>query len=93
MWSSLSSSARKIAAAFPEQLGWRAGQVVCVAGRLAYTQYGLLKRFVMRRIAVKAGGPADTSRDHEMTDWDQVRGLAAELVGVMERPARRAAAG
>jgi menaquinone-dependent protoporphyrinogen oxidase len=86
-------SARKIAAALPEQLGWRPGQVVCVAGRLAYTQYGLFKRFVMRRIAVKAGGPADTSRDHEMTDWDQVRGLAAELVGVMERPARRAAAG
>ena len=82
-----------MAAAFPEHLGWKAGQVVCVAGRLAYTQYGLLKRFVMRRIAVKAGGPADTSRDHEMTDWDQVRDLAAELVRVMERPTRQAAAG
>ena len=67
--------------------------MVCVAGRLAYTQYGLLKRFVMRRIALKAGGPVDTSRDHEMTDWDQVRDVAAELAGVVERPARRAAAG
>ena len=85
-------SARSVAAAFPEHLGWRAGRVVCVAGRLAYTQYGLLKRFVMRRIAVKAGGSADTSRDHEMTDWDQVRGVADDLVGVMERPARQAAA-
>jgi len=34
----------------------------------------------------------DTSRDHEMTDWDQVRGVADDLVGVMERPARQAAA-
>jgi menaquinone-dependent protoporphyrinogen oxidase len=85
-------SARRIAAAFPEQLGWKAGRVVCVAGRLAYTRYGLLKRFVMRRIAMKAGGPADTSRDHEMTDWDQVRDLAADLVRVVERPARQTAA-
>ena len=84
-------SARRIASAFPEQLGWKAGRVVCVAGRLAYTQYGLLKRFVMRRIAVKAGGPADTSRDHEMTDWDQVRDVAAEFVRALER-ARQAAA-
>jgi len=52
-----------------------------------------LKRFVMRRIAVKAGGPADTSRDHEMTDWDQVRAAADDLVRRMERPARHAAAG
>lgn len=85
--------ARSIAATFPEHLGWKVERVVCVAGRLAYTQYGLLKRFVMRRIAVKAGGPADTSRDHELTDWDQVRDVAAELVRAMERPARQAVAG
>ena len=85
-------AARSIASAFPEHLGWKAGRVVCVAGRLAYTQYGLLKRFVMRRIALKAGGSGDTSRDHEMTDWDQVRDVAAELVRVMERPPLRAAA-
>ena len=87
------ASARRIAAAFPEHLGWKPAQVVCVAGRLAYTRYGLLKRFVMRRIAVKAGGPADTSRDHEMTDWDQVRAAADDLVRRLEQPARRAAAG
>ena len=87
------ASARRIAAAFPEHLGWTPAQVVCVAGRLAYTQYGLLKRFVMRRIAVKAGGPADTSRDHEMTDWDQVRAAADDVVRRMERPVRHAAAG
>jgi menaquinone-dependent protoporphyrinogen oxidase len=63
-----------------------------VAGRLAYTQYGLLKRFVMRRIALKAGGPTDTSRDHEMTDWEQVRAVAADVVCNLESPARQSVA-
>jgi menaquinone-dependent protoporphyrinogen oxidase len=85
-------AARAIATTFPAQLGWRAGRVVCVAGRLAYTRYGLLKRFVMRRIAAKAGGPTDTSRDHEMTDWNQLRTVASEMVGVLEPGTGRAAA-
>ncbi len=33
--------ARATADRFPRQLGWNAGRVVCVAGRLAYTQYRL----------------------------------------------------
>jgi menaquinone-dependent protoporphyrinogen oxidase len=72
-------AARATADRLPAQLGWKATRVVCVAGRLAYTQYGLLKRFVMRRIAAKSGGPTDTSRDHEMTDWSQVLAVAADL--------------
>jgi menaquinone-dependent protoporphyrinogen oxidase len=72
-------AARATADRFPAQLGWNAERIVCVAGRLAYTQYGLLKRFVMRRIAAKSGGPTDTSRDHEMTDWGQVRAVAGDL--------------
>jgi menaquinone-dependent protoporphyrinogen oxidase len=85
-------AARAIATAFPAHLGWRAGRVVCVGGRLAYTQYGLLKRFVMRRIAAKEGGPTDTSRDHELTDWEQLRTVSSELVGMLQPAARRAAA-
>jgi menaquinone-dependent protoporphyrinogen oxidase len=84
--------ARAVAATFPAHLGWRAGRVVCVAGRLAYTQYGLIKRFLMRRIAAKAGGPTDTSCDHEMTDWNQLRTVASELVAVLPAAAREAAA-
>jgi menaquinone-dependent protoporphyrinogen oxidase len=85
-------AARAIATTFPVHLGWRAGRVVCVAGRLAYTQYGLLKRYVMRRIARKAGGPTDTSRDHEMTDWNQVRTVASELVDAVQRQVSKAPA-
>jgi Flavodoxin domain len=61
-------------------LGWHSGQVVCFAGRLAYTQYGFVKRFIMRQIARREGGPIDVTRDHELTRWDEVARFA-DVVG------------
>jgi menaquinone-dependent protoporphyrinogen oxidase len=80
-------AARRIAQAFPAELGWRPVRTVCLAGRLAYTQYGWLTRFVMRRIAAKAGGPTDTRRDHELTNWAEVRELAKAIADQIERAA------
>jgi len=65
---------------FAKETGWRPARVFPVAGALAYTRYNLLLRFVMKRIARKAGGPTDTSRDHELTDWASVDRFARELV-------------
>lgn len=42
------------------------------AGTIHYTKYGFLKRWMMKKISASAGGPTDTSRDHEMTDWNKV---------------------
>jgi menaquinone-dependent protoporphyrinogen oxidase len=78
-------AARKIAQAFSGELGWRPVRTVCIAGRLAYTQYGWLTRFVMRRIAAKAGGATDTRRDHELTNWAEVRELAKAVATLIER--------
>lgn len=72
-------AARAIAARFATDTAWEPSRIACVAGRLAYTQYNWLLRRLMRRIAVKEGGSADTSRDHEYTDWTQVEQLADEL--------------
>jgi menaquinone-dependent protoporphyrinogen oxidase len=44
-----------------------------VAGALLYTQYGFVKRMLVRSIMKKAGGDTDTSRDYEYTNWDHVR--------------------
>ena len=71
--------ARRLAQEFCTTLGWTAGRIVPLAGRLAYTKYGWLKRWMMRRIARKEGGPTDTSRDHELTDWTSVASLATEI--------------
>jgi len=57
---------------FLRETGWRPQQVASVAGAMAYTKYNPLLRWLIRRIAEKNGGPTDTSRDHEMTDWAQV---------------------
>ena len=56
--------------------GWRPTRATSIAGALAYSKYGWLKRWIMRRIAEKAGGATDTSRDYEYTDWQALRAFA-----------------
>ena len=58
---------------FQSATGWAPDVSKLVAGALSYTQYGWVTRLVMRRIARKAGGSTDTSRDHEYTDWNDLR--------------------
>jgi menaquinone-dependent protoporphyrinogen oxidase len=78
-------AARRLAARFATETGWQPSRIACVAGRLAYTRYNWFKRLLMRYIAVKEGGSADTTRDHEYTDWTQVQQLADELADGVRR--------
>jgi menaquinone-dependent protoporphyrinogen oxidase len=71
--------AERIARAFPETHGWTPAFILSVAGRLAYREYNVLVRWLIKRIARKEGGPTDTSRDHELTNWDAVDRLAREM--------------
>ena len=54
---------------FFDQTGWHPKHVKPVAGALLYTKYNFIVRFIMKRIAKKAGAATDTSRDYEYTDW------------------------
>lgn len=72
-------AAQKIAKAFPAACGWNPARIASVAGRLAYREYGLFIRWVMKRIARKEGAPTDTSRDYELTNWDEVDALARDM--------------
>ena len=65
--------ARKCADAFLHETGWFPSMVRLTAGALAYSRYGPVKRWIMKRIARKAGGGTDTSRDYEYTDWAKLR--------------------
>jgi len=63
------ADARRMIDVFIQETGWTPARALPVAGALAYSQYNWLIRFVMKRIARKAGAPTDPSRDYEFTDW------------------------
>lgn len=69
---------------FLQRSGWRPTMTKTVAGALPYTRYGWFKKWVMRRIVAKAGGDADASRDHEYTDWEDVRTFAKQFAQHLE---------
>jgi menaquinone-dependent protoporphyrinogen oxidase len=70
---------RKMIESFLTETGWRPTEVRAVAGALMYSKYGFLMRYIMRRIAQKAGADTDTSRDYEYTDWTVVEALVENL--------------
>ena len=57
-------------ATFVRESGWQPAHVLPVAGALMYRRYNFLIRFVMKRIARKAGAPTDASRNYDFTDWN-----------------------
>jgi menaquinone-dependent protoporphyrinogen oxidase len=58
---------------------WQPSIVENVAGALRYTRYNVVKRWIMKEIARRAGGGTDTSRDYEYTDWDALRAFAGRF--------------
>jgi len=55
---------------FYTSTGFRPKRVKAVAGALLYSHYGMLMKYVMKHISKRVGGPTDTSRDYEFTDWE-----------------------
>jgi len=65
--------ARRCAEEFLRATHWRPEIVETVGGAMAFTRYGPLLRWLMKQISKRNGGPTDTTRDHELTDWSQVQ--------------------
>jgi len=81
-------AARALAIGFVRSVGWEPRHVACFAGKLAYTQYGFIKRLVMQFIAWREGAPTDARRDYEFTDWKAVRQFALDVSQDVRRGAR-----
>jgi len=79
---------RKMLDIFQKQTGWKPKHVKPVAGALLYTKYNFLIRFIMKRIARKAGAATDTSRDYEYTDWAGLDRFVDGFVTELERTPR-----
>ena len=65
---------------FREQVRVPFDNIEMVAGALRYSKYPLPLKWIMRRIAEKAGEGTDISRDYEYTDWNQVEALAEKIL-------------
>ncbi|MEZ4556512.1 MAG: flavodoxin domain-containing protein [Caldilineaceae bacterium] len=71
-------------ATWAQETGWEPALVGSFAGALRYTQYGFIKRFIMRGIAKKSTGDVDTSRDYEYTDWESVAEFATNFLMLVQ---------
>ncbi|QKV18210.1 flavodoxin domain-containing protein [Oricola thermophila] len=65
---------------FSKETGWWPISIHHAAGALKYTEYDFFRRWMLKRIAGKEGGPTDTSRDHEFTDWNALDAFVKEFV-------------
>jgi len=87
----------RIMTEFFDRTRWHPATREIVAGALKYTQYNLLKRWVMRRIVGKTGSrDLDTTRDYEYTNWDGVAEFVSrfctEPASICTEPVRKAVA-
>lgn len=75
-------NARAYVENFEQETGWRPAQVGYFGGALLYRQYGLIKRLMMKKIVRDKPGnlSLDTSRDHEYTEWDDVKRFAEDFL-------------
>jgi menaquinone-dependent protoporphyrinogen oxidase len=64
---------------FIQKTGWTPQHTVSVAGAILYKQYNFLIRLIMKLIAKQKQLSTDTSRNHEYTDWDQVKQFAEDF--------------
>jgi menaquinone-dependent protoporphyrinogen oxidase len=64
---------------------WAPQEIHRVAGATPYTRYGFFKKWIIQRIARKAGGGTDTSRDYEYTDWQALKATVQAFVAAANR--------
>lgn len=80
------ATAKRYIANFVRETGWRPAMTESIAGATPYTKYPPLVRWVIQRISRKDGRPADSSRDYEYTDWEQVGRFADRFAEAQRAP-------
>lgn len=73
------NQARRYIDEFVQETNWNPRFPASFAGCMAYTRYGPLLRWITKIMSQRRGGPTDTSRDHEFTDWPAVDRFADRL--------------
>lgn len=81
-------AARGYVEGFLSKTGWNPRWTAMFSGALRYTRYNPLVRWVMKCISLKTGGPTDTSRDYDFTDWKAVDRFAEDVASELREEAR-----
>jgi len=64
---------------FLHHVSWAPDWIASFPGALNYREYNPLLRWIMEGIARKEGGPTDTSKDYELTRWQDVARFAQDF--------------
>jgi menaquinone-dependent protoporphyrinogen oxidase len=80
------AGAEKLIETFVEQTAWHPTLTRTIAGALLYTEYDFLRRWTLKLIMRHEGGPTDTARDYELTDWDDVVRFARQFARLCPAP-------
>lgn len=83
------AKARALVNEFLDATGWHPALTETIGGAMAYTKYNPFLRWFIKRSVKAAGGPTDTSRDHEMTDWLQVERFVQAFVRSVPQPSAK----
>jgi len=81
------AKARQCVDQFLDTAGWQPVLTETIGGAMAYTKYNPFLRWFMKRASKAAGGPTDTSRDYEMTDWSRVERFVEGFAETVPMPA------
>ena len=80
------AEAQRFVDAFLGETGWHPALSETIAGAMAYTKYNPIVRWIVKRASNPAGGPTDTSRDHEFTGWAQVQRFVEAFEATLPAP-------
>mgnify|MGYP001180437991 CR=1 FL=1 len=58
---------------------WRPKKIGVFAGKVDYPNYNFFDKYIIKFIMFVTGGPTDTSKSYEFTDWSKVDDFAKEL--------------
>ena len=67
-----------------EQTDWHPDRIGLFGGALRFSEYGLLTRFMMKRIVRETLPDVDPTTDTEFTDWAEVDAFANDVAAFVE---------
>lgn len=69
---------------FIEDTEWHPDRIGLFGGALRYSEYGFLKRLMMKQITKRQFPDVKMSEDVEFTDWQEVEDFAADVASFVE---------